>query len=320
MEITEVEPSGTFAGDTPARVLASTSIPASEITDRLVTGVFSNPAAVVAGQKYALVLKSDSPLFTYRIDSSVNSYAGIDAWVLQKSGSDPWVGSGGLDLIFATYVTPPPDTTAPTTTAALSTQPNEAGWNNSDVTVRLSADDQGGSGVEKITYSASGAQTIEQDESFGSSVELKLEKEGTTTLTYFATDEAGNEEAPHTLTVKIDKTAPSVSSTNPSSNATGVSATANISATFAETGSGIDPGSIYNAFQLVQVKPTGNVAVSGIIVGYDEDSNKATFVPTGSLAKGLYKAIITTSVEDKAGNALSEGHTWLFTTVGPSKR
>jgi hypothetical protein len=151
---------------------------------------------------------------------------------------------------------------------------------------------------------------------------LKLDQEGTTTLTYFATDEDGNEEAPQTLTVKIDKTAPSVSSTNPSSNATGVFATDNIEAIFSEEGSGLDPDTITtDTFKLVQVKPTGNVAVSGDVT-YEETatSKKATFDPLSSLAKGLYKATITTGVEDKSGNALSKDHTWLFTTAGPSKK
>ena len=51
-----------------------------------------------------------------------------------------------------------------------------------------------------------------------------------------------------------------------------------------------------------------------------ETSKKASFDPSANLAKGLYKATITTGVEDKAGNALSEDHTWLFTTAGPSKK
>jgi hypothetical protein len=285
-----------------------------------VTGVFSNPAQVVAGQKYALVLKSDSPSLSYRIAYSLDSYLGLDAWALVKSGSNPWVGFGVLDLNFATYVTPPPDTTAPTTTATLSPEPNEHGWNNSATTVSLSADDQGGSGIDKITYSAysaSGAQIIAQTDASSDSADITLDQEGTTTLTYFATDKAGNVEDQKTLTVNIDKTAPTVSSTNPSNNQTGVASTANISMTFTESGSGIDPG--FLDFGLMQVKPTGNVSISGSLF-YGESSKTATFVPSNSLAKGLYRATIGTGVRDMAGNHLSKNYTWTFATAGPPSR
>ena len=153
-----------------------------------------------------------------------------------------------------------PDTAKPTTTATSSPQPNDNGWNNGDVKVTLSAtDNDGGSGVDKITYSASGAQTIAQTDASGGSVEVTLDQEGTTTLAYYATDKAGNVEDRKSLEVKIDKTAPQVSSTSPSNNATGVSATAEISATFLEEGSGIDPDTLTtDAFKVVRVKRTGN--------------------------------------------------------------
>ena len=46
----------------------------------------------------------------------------------------------------------------------------------------------------------------------------------------------------------------------------------------------------------------------------------ATFYPSSSLAKGLYRATLTTGVKDKAGNALANDHTWSFATVGPTKK
>ena len=117
-----------------------------------------------------------------------------------------------------------------------------------------------------------------------------------------------------------DTTPPEISFTSPSNNATGVRATATISATFVEEDSGIDPDTLTtDTFKVVQVKPTGNVLVSGS-VGYDESSQTATFYPDRSLAKGLYRATLTTDVADEAGNALANNYTWRFTTVGPSKK
>jgi hypothetical protein len=75
---------------------------------------------------------------------------------------------------------------------ASAVEPNAAGWNKANLTVSLNAtDNQGGSGVQKITYAASGAQNIAQTDAPDDSVELTLDQEGTTTLTYCATDKAG---------------------------------------------------------------------------------------------------------------------------------
>ena len=77
-----------------------------------------------------------------------------------------------------------------------------AGWVNHDVTVTLTAQDNG-SGVGGTYYTVNGGT-----EQKGTSVTLT--KEGTHTLTYWSTDNQGSAEAPHTVLVKIDKTAPTL--------------------------------------------------------------------------------------------------------------
>jgi hypothetical protein len=127
-------------------------------------------------------------------------------------------------------------------------------------------------------------------------------------------------EAPKTLTVKIDKTAPTVSTVDPLNYATGVVATANISATFFEESSGVDLDTIRNStFKVVRVKSTGSVRVSGI-VSYAQDSQMGTFDPSSSLTIGLYRATLTIGVKDKAANALANNYTWRFATVRASRR
>jgi alpha-tubulin suppressor-like RCC1 family protein len=117
-----------------------------------------------------------------------------------------------------------------------------------------------------------------------------------------------------------DITPPEVSSTIPTHNASGVATTANVSATFFEEGSGIDPDTLTtDTFKVVQVKPTGNVPVAGTVT-YDESSQTATFDPSSNLTKGLYRATITTGVEDRAGNALTNRYAWTFATAGPSRK
>ena len=99
-----------------------------------------------------------------------------------------------------------------------------------------------------------------------------------------------------------------------------MAAAATIGATFSKSGFGVDPDSLKNdTFKVVQVKPTGNVAVVGT-VSYAEDSKTVTFAPSSSLAKGAYRATITAEVKDKAGNALTNAYTWRFATAGPPKR
>ena len=218
----------------------------------------------------------------------------------------------------------PADCIPPTTTASAtniggdSYEPDT--WTNQIVQVTFSArDDEGGSGPKDIYYSASGAQTIPET-TYAPRNPPVIDTEGTTTISYYATDNAGNPESPKTLTVKVDKTRPTVSSTSPSHNATGVATTAQISAIFFEEGSGIDPDTLTtDTFKVVQVKPTGNVQVSGTF-SLDENSQTATFYPNRSLAKGLYSATLTTDITDKAGNALANNYTWRFATVGPSRR
>jgi hypothetical protein len=100
------------------------------------------------------------------------------------------------------------DDVPPTTIATSSPVPDATGWNNTTVTVNLNAtDNPGGSGVKQIKFATTGAQTT-----FGivhdSSASIVITAEGTTTIQFSATDNAGNTESPTSLTVRINKTLP----------------------------------------------------------------------------------------------------------------
>lgn len=103
----------------------------------------------------------------------------------------------------------------PVTTAAVSPAPNAAGWNNGAVTVLLEATDLA-SGildtpagwVEQIAYALSGAQPASALAVAGSTASFAISAPGVTTVTYRATDAAGNEEVARTLDVRVDTTAP----------------------------------------------------------------------------------------------------------------
>jgi hypothetical protein len=112
---------------------------------------------------------------------------------------------------------PATDTVAPATALTASPEPNAAGWNRSDVGLRIAASDGhnvGASGLRRLHVEMAGAQQGSWDfpgETAGLNVqELTVSAEGTTTVTYFAEDAKGNRGREQTRTVLIDKTAPSI--------------------------------------------------------------------------------------------------------------
>ena len=141
-------------------------------------------------------------------------------------------------LITNTFPSAPaaPDTIPPTTSAAVQPAPNAKGWNNSNPTVVLTAiDNPSGSGVKQISVSLTGAQTGSSLVT-GNSAPITITAEGSTTITYFAIDNAGNVEAAKTLTVLLDKTPPTVAATvSPVPNSSGVNTSAPVSVTFSGT-------------------------------------------------------------------------------------
>lgn len=150
-----------------------------------------------------------------------------------NTSTTPVLGSVGFT--FSTDVTPP------TTTASLAPSPTPFGWNNSDVTVTLSATDPGGTGVAKITYSASGAQNIPPTTVNAALAAFMITAPGITTVTFFATDNAGNVESGKTVIVRIDEIAPTITINQPTATQYPHSAVLTLDYTVVDTGgSGLD--------------------------------------------------------------------------------
>src|SRR5581483_9849150 len=120
------------------------------------------------------------PIGTYEL---VASYSG-------DPGNDPSATSCGDNVLTVRN----PDTTPPVTTSDA-----PSGWQTSEVTVTLSATDDL-SGVASTYYTVDGGST-----QTGTSIALG---EGVHTITFWSVDNAGNVEAAHTATVKIDETKP----------------------------------------------------------------------------------------------------------------
>jgi hypothetical protein len=139
-----------------------------------------------------------------------------------------------------TQITVNAGTIRPTTTPTVSPQPNAAGWNNTTANINLASVETGGS-VAQITYSASGAQAIPSTVVPGTQASITINTEGSTIISYFGTDNAGNSEAPKTLTIQLDKTPPTIMGTRvPAANAQGWNDTSvSVSFSCADTLSGL---------------------------------------------------------------------------------
>jgi len=189
-----------------------------------------------------------------------------------RASESVWVSESGRALLPA----PSADHTPPTTVATLSPAPNAAGWNNRSVTVALTAQDEpGGSGIKEIHYAVRGAQ-VGGGTVTGASTSLTISAEGTTTVTYFAVDNAGNQETAKTAMVRIDMTPPTVTfgSPSPAPNAAGWNNT-DVSIPFrtADTLSGVAGTSPPSPVALT----AEGTAVTATITVVDKAGNAATF-------------------------------------------
>jgi hypothetical protein len=170
------------------------------------------------------------------------------------------------------------DSIAPTTKISLSGTLGNNGWYVSNVQVALTAtDNEGGSGVAKTEYSFDGITWNTYTAPF------MVSTEGTTTVYYRSTDNAGNVEETKTEAIKIDKTLPSITITSPQAKdyLHSENVTLNFSATDAL--SGID-------------------AITGLL-----DSTPATngqVIDLRTLTLGQHTLAVT--AVDKAGNSASK--------------
>jgi Tol biopolymer transport system component len=230
------------------------------------------------------------------------------------------------------------DCIAPTTTAN-ATIPNGSGTSpytsgtptNQNVTVSLSAqDNQNGSGIQEIRYSATGADAISQQTVAAANLPatFTIDAGGITTIGYFATDNAGNQESPKTFTVNIDRSAPRVSTATPTG--TNVARGTSPWAYFSER---MNPLSIdTSTFKLFRCssRTSTNCAtqITDVSVTPSPDRLSATMNPfpanpTALLAgRTKYKVVVTTGAKDEAGNQLDQDASvvgnqqkvWYFTT------
>jgi len=117
--------------------------------------------------------------------------------------------------------------------------------------------------------------------------------------------------------INSDTTPPTVSSVSPLPDAKGVPPDSPITVTFSKD---MDQATINDGtFKLVE--ETQNTPVVARRIAYDSNTNGATFHPRTNLAHNTtYRVRITADVKDKAGNAMAQEDTWVFTTEGGPAR
>lgn len=135
--------------------------------------------------------------------SATRTFTGEGRYAVTYTATD---GAGNTSD--AQTVTIVVDTSAPVAVAVAT----PAGPSTGAVTVAVSAVDPdiaggAGSGVKSVTTSVDGAAAVTAD---GASAALPFTAEGRYTVTYFATDNAGNTSAPKTISVVIDTTPPAI--------------------------------------------------------------------------------------------------------------
>jgi hypothetical protein len=227
------------SGAPGSAVLARAEVPATDVPTggnqaiAFVEVEFDPPATVAAGSRYAIVAYTGgSNAIRWGIDFA-GPYGGGSAFRSMASPPSTWFpfDPATADFAFKTYVAPA-DATAPTSTAAAepvalgqppvavtatATFKNTAGatvgtvgpvscWNGRGVRFTLNAtDNPGGSGVDTLSYSASGAQPIPSTTVPAAALPatVTIATPGVTTLTYQATDNAGNQEQPNSQTVLV---------------------------------------------------------------------------------------------------------------------
>ncbi len=162
----------------------------------------------------------------------------------------------------------------------------------SNVTVKITAGSDGQSGADKVRYSVSGAQTISQTTTASgtTSASITISTYGTSTVTAYTMDKAGNVSEAKTQVIYKDNTAPSTASLTVSSyDETSIEVTAN--------GADSTSGVYSYAFQRSTTSATSGFTT---VETKTSTASSYNYTYTGLTAETTYYLRVV--VTDKAGN------------------
>lgn len=275
----------------------ATTVPAS-VTYSATTGIATlvTTAALTADKRYTLSL-------TTAIKSASGGSLAASSWDFITGPSptvittNPAAGATGISLGTTTTRTP----LSATFSEAVTGLPTSAA-STPNFTLKLGT----ATIASKVTYNATTRMaTLTPD------APLVSDRTYTLSLSNAVKDVAGNPLTTKTWTF-ITGPAPVVTARTPAVNATGVSRTANITATFSEAVTGLPSTPTANAN--FTIKRTSSSAAFASVASYSSTTKVATLNPTGTLlAYTQYTVTLSSGIKDTAGNLLAPV-TWNFTT------
>ena len=211
----------------------------------------------------------------------------------------------------------PFDTLPPITQATVNGTLGENGWYTSEVKVVLNASDNlGGSGIKEIVYSLNGAPPVTTPSAF---VPIPISTEGTNTLSFHASDNAGMVEKEQFLAISIDMSPPIVTYTG-NVGTYSVDMDVNIVCSAADIISGIAKtnckdiiGPAYSfglgthTFSAAATDRAGNIGTGStsftVTVDFESLANLTTeFVSKAGVAKSLVATLEAAQAADARGN------------------
>jgi hypothetical protein len=170
---------------TPQNTVVSGTLSASDANgDPLTYSIVSNGTKGIA-----VVTNSATGAFTYTPNAG---QIGTDTFTFS-------VNDGVVNSEVATVTVNIADVTSPMTT-----DDSQSGWHQVAQTIQLTSLDEG-RGVAQTFYSLNGSPFVEGNT-------IQIDQDGVNELRYYSVDEAGNQEAQQSVTISIDKTGPTITS------------------------------------------------------------------------------------------------------------
>ncbi|MDF6046411.1 hypothetical protein LRD69_30665 [Streptomyces sp. JH14] len=184
-------PKDTTPPDTSATVSGTKDSDGNYVSNATVTVTASDAESGVAGIEYAL---DGAPYNNYTAPVAVNS---VGQHTLTYRATDKAGNTAPAKSVdFTVVAAPPEDRTPPQVAASVSGTKNDSGDYVGSATVTVTASDTG-SGVAGIEYSLDGGPYLQY------SAPVVIDRAGSHTLLYRATDKAGNTATPQSLSLTI---------------------------------------------------------------------------------------------------------------------